>query len=564
MPKKKMGININNKSVEQVADGKEGMVATSHPLASRVGAAVLKEGGNAVDAAAAIVFALNVVEPMMSGIGGSGFMMVHHAEEEKTVVVNGHTRAPLAVTPELFLDENGEVIPFKERSTSGKAIGVPGTLKSVEKALEEFGTMKLEQLINPAIRLAEEGVPVNWVLAHHIDQFEHRMSKETKELFLPNGQPLKEGDLLVQKDLANTLRKIKEHGCDVFYKGEIAEDIVKFAREKGSELTKNDMATYEATLDKPVWGDFEGHKIASCPPPSSGGVTTLQILKMVELLNIGNHDIASPDKCFILSEAMRLGFADREAFMGDPEFIDIPVDGLLNSEYLKERIALVDLNVRNPNITFGNPWKYQKGSDPYTPVVHHEEKPFGETTHFSVADKYGNVVSHTLTLEHPFGSGFLVPDLGLMLNNEVTDFDPHPGGSNQVEGGKRPLSSKSPSIVFKDGRPVMAVGSPGGPTIIASVTQVILNVLTYGLPLKEAVDEARIYNGEYPLMIYEEGVSKKVIKELEKRDHVWDENPLPQGLGNVQAVKIGPDNKSFSGACDMTRQGEAIGINETK
>ncbi len=558
MPKKILAKYVDNKDVVQHATGKNGMVSASHPEASKAGTEMLRKGGNAVDAAAAVVFALNVAEPMMSGIGGSGFMMVHSGDTGKTVVVNGHTKAPKAAHPKLFFDENDEIIPFPKRSTSGDAIGVPGTLMSVAKALEEYGTMSLADVLEPAIKLAEEGVEVNWVLAHHIELFKERMSDETKELFFPNGKPLQKGDLLVQKELAKTFKLIQKKGPDVFYKGEIADAIVNHVQKWGGKLEKEDLEEYEATIDEPVWGEFMDHQMASCPPPSSGGITTLQILEMLERLNIENYKVDSPEKYYYLSEAMRLAFADRAAYMGDPDFNDMPINGMRSPEYIAERIKLIDPEKKNPNIEFGNPWAYQEGGGGRVNEKKFE-RPIGQTTHYAVADNYGNVVSHTLTLEHPFGSGFLVPEYGLMLNNEVTDFDPEPGGPNEIEGGKRPLSSKTPSILFKDGKPVLAVGSPGGPTIIASVSQVVLNMLAYDMTLKDAIDEARIYNGEYPLQIWEGGIPLETREKLKEKDHEWDEEPRGLGIGNVQGIWIDHKHGLFHGACDMTRQGMPMG-----
>nr|WP_240512064.1 gamma-glutamyltransferase [Paludifilum halophilum] len=543
----------------QVDVGTKGMVVTSHPLASQVGARVLRRGGNAVDAAVAIQFALNVAEPMMSGIGGGGFMMVYNRRTEKISVVDSRERAPKGARPDMFLDEDGHVIPFSVRSTHGNAVGVPGTLKGLETALDRWGTRPMSVLMQPAIRMASRGIKVNWVLADAIEDHREKLSKTAaKEVFLPDGEPLKEGDRLVQKDLARTLRMIQLFGTDVFYQGRIGRAIAKTVREHGGTMKDKDLRRYRLTIDRPVRGDYKGYEVASMPPPSSGGITALQILNLLERFDMDDVDVRSPEKYHLFAEASRLAYADRGAYIGDPQFVDVPMQGMLNEEYLEERAEEIDRSRANPDIQPGDPWSYQEGGEPGNRVEQPDDRQMGETTHFTVADRWGNLVSYTSTIEQLFGTGIMVPGYGIMLNNELTDFDAVPGGPNEVRPGKRPMSSMTPTIVLKDGDPVMTVGSPGGSTIIASVAQTILHVLEYDLPLKQAIEEPRIYTKTYPSIRWEEGIPADVRDQLEAMGHRFQNNP--RDIGNVNAIWIDPDTGRYHGAGDSTRESTAIGV----
>ncbi|MBY0122988.1 gamma-glutamyltransferase [Bacillus sp. S/N-304-OC-R1] len=544
----------------QVAVGKNGMVATAHPVASKIGAEVLEKGGNAIDAAVAIQFALNVVEPMMSGIGGGGFMMVYDGKTKETTIINSRERAPQGATPNMFLDKYGNPIPFAERSTGGKAVGVPGTLKGLEKALEKWGTRPMEQLIHPAITLAEKGFPIDSVLAEAIEENKEMLSRTAaKNVFLPKGKPLREGDTLVQKDLAKSFKLIRSKGTDAFYKGPIAEAIAGTVQEFGGSMTAGDLKKYHVTIDKPIWGDYQGYQIASMPPPSSGGVFLLQMLQILDGFHLSQYDVKSWQKYHLLAETMHLAYADRAAYAGDPEFVNVPLKGLLHPEYIKERQRLISLNGVNQNPAAGNPWKYETVSANYGVKQQPNDRKYGETTHFSVTDKWGNVVSYTTTIEQLFGTGIMVPGYGILLNNELTDFDAIPGGANEVQPNKRPLSSMTPTIVFKDGKPVLTVGSPGGPTIITSVLQTILHAIEYDLELKAAVEEPRIYTNNMNSYRYESGIPKNVLSRLNSMGHNFGSEPVT--IGNVQSIYIDHKNGLFKGVADSSRNGAAIGIN---
>jgi gamma-glutamyltranspeptidase / glutathione hydrolase len=543
----------------QVDVGEDGMVATAHPLASEIGAEVLRKGGNAIDASVAIQFALNVVEPMMSGIGGGGFMMVYDGKTKETTIVNSRERAPEGATPDMFLDENGKPIPFSERSTGGKAVGVPGTLKGLETALEMWGTRPLQQLIGPSIKLADKGFPIDSVLADAIADNQDKLSRSAAgEVFLPNGKPLQEGDVLVQDDLAKTFKLIRSHGADALYEGEVADAVADVVQDFGGSMTPEDLAKYDVTVDEPVWGEYQGYEIASMPPPSSGGVFLLQMLKILDDFNLSQYDVNSTEKYHLLAEAMHLAYADRAAYAGDPEFVNVPVNGLLHPDYIKERQELISLDSVNQTPTAGDPWKYENSEANFTPTSQPNDRKYGETTHFTVADKWGNVVSYTTTIEQVFGTGIMVPGYGFMLNNELTDFDAVPGGANEVQPNKRPLSSMTPTIVFENGEPVLTVGSPGGPTIITSVLQTIIHAIEYDMELKEAVEEPRIYTNNLNSYRYEDGIGADTISELNAMGHKF--GPSPTTIGNVQSILIDRENGTFKGVADSSRNGAAIGV----
>lgn len=559
----------NNKKKESAAEalkretahGNAGMVVTAHPVATEIGQQILRDGGNAVDAAIAIQFALNVVEPMMTGIGGSGFMMVYDAKEKQTKIFDGHVRAPKAAYPEMFLDEKGEVIPFRERSTKATAIGVPGILKAMEKALEEYGSMPLADIIEPSLKYAEEGHPVNWVLCDTLKNFEYRLGDTARKFFMPEGTAYQEGDVLIKKELANTYRILQRDGISAFYEGEIGEAIISCVKEMGGIMELSDLRDYKVTVDKPVEGTYKDYKVVSSMAPSAGGFAVMQMLKILEPFHLEQYDVRSWEKYYLVAEAMRLAFTDKKAFISDPEFAELPLKGLFHEDYLEKRRSFINFEARNPAIDFGNPWVYdtvQERSIVRQPFE--KEQELSETTHFTVRDRWGNIVACTSTVEHPFGCGIMVPEYGFFLNNELTDFDSVPGGMNQVEPFKRPVSGKSPTIIFKDGEPILTLGSPGGSTIICSVVQTILNVLDFNMDLKDAIEEPRIFTAMGPYIEWEPGMDMNSKGELEAKGFSF--NDVPHSIGNVQAIQINPKDGSNYGAADSSREGCALGLDE--
>lgn len=534
-----------------------GMVATAHPLASLVGARVLAQGGNAIDAAVATQFALNVVEPMMSGIGGGGFMMIYLAKEGQTVVIDCREQAPAGAKPTMFLDASGQPLPFETAVKTGHAVGVPGTLKGLVTALEKYGTKKLPELIDPAIELAEKGVIVNKPLAEGIAESMYKFNDAAKEVFAPGGQPLPEGALLVQADLAKTLRLIRERGAEVFYGGTLGQAIVKTVEAKGGTMTLADLKGYQAKFREPVRGTYRGYEIVSMPAPSSGGLTLLQMLKILEGYDIHALGHNTTQTLHLMIEAMHLAYADRGKYLGDADFVKIPFKGYLDERYIAQRRALIDFQHANPNVKAGDPWQFEDQKPVALRDVPPVDQP-SQTTHFTVRDRWGNLVSYTTTIEDVFGSGMMVPGYGLMLNNEMTDFDFTPGGANQVLPGKRPRSSMTPTIVFKDGKPVFSVGSPGGATIITTVLQVIMNLIDHGLTVQEAIDAPRIFSSSYPNVSWEAGLPESVRQELTLRGHKLADAPTT--IGSVQSIVIDLTTGKLYGAADARREGTVIGV----
>lgn len=537
----------------------DGMVVSAHPLASEAGYEVLEQGGNAIDAAIAMQYVLTVTEPMMSGIGGGGFMMVYDGATGETSIINSRERAPEGADPEMFLDEDGEPMEFEETVRHGNAIGVPGTLQGLETAHAEWGTLSMEELINPAISIAENGFPIDDFLADMIEESEEKLSRSAaSEVFFKDGEPMVEGEMLVQEDLANTLTLIRDNGTEYFYNSEITEATADVVQEFGGSMTAEDIANYDVTIEEPVWGEFNGYDIATMPPPSSGGIFLLQMLGMLDHFDLSQYEVQSLEKYHLLAEAMHLAYADREEYAGDPEFVDIPVEGLINPDYIKERSELIALDSVNEEPEAGEPWEFQEGSDESVTVEQSEDKVDGQTTHYSVADSYGNVVSFTTTIEQVFGSGIMVPEYGFMLNNEMTDFDAEPGGANEVQPNKRPLSSMTPTIVFDKGVPVMTAGSPGGQTIIASVLQTVINTYEYEMDVHSAVLEPRIFTSDLETYTHEEGVPKEIIDQLNELGHNFEDEAEP--IGNVSSIQYNPETGEFTGATDKNRNGAAFGI----
>ncbi|MFZ7127556.1 MAG: gamma-glutamyltransferase [Desulfobacterales bacterium] len=561
---------------------RQGVVSVSHPLAAEAGARALEKGGNAVDAAAAIQFALNVVEPQFSGIGGGGFMMIHWAETGETFVIESREKAPAAATPDMF-----DGLPFAQASSSGLAVGVPGTLLGVETALREYGTISLAEAIAPAYRLAKDGFAINRFLAADTASARTTYQPETAAVFrLPSGAPLPEGYWLRQPDLARTLRLIAREGSDVFYRGDISEAIVEAQqRSRTSDpargigrMSLEDLDAYDVRIRQPVVGDYRGYTLKSMSPPSSGGLTVIQMLKMLERFPMGDagqgFGFGETRTLHVMIEAMRLAFADRAVWMGDEDFVDVPKVGLIDDDYLAMRSALIDPDTRLSQALPDDPRPYDLAfqGDPMTLAALASEPEHGHTTHFSVVDKWGNVVSYTTTIEAGWGTGIMVPGYGFLLNNELTDFNftptynPDPAnfnpGANDVAPFKRPRSSMAPSILFKGDQPIAAYGSPGGATIINSVFQITLNLIDHGMTIQEAIDAPRISsttsNPAGATVSREAGFSDEVIDALESLGHSISNSTST--IGSVQGVVIDLQTGKLYGGADQRREGTVIGL----
>lgn len=558
---------------------RQGVVSVSTPLAAEAGAKILENKGNAIDAAAAIQFVLNVVEPNFSGIGGGGFMMIYFAETGETFIMESREKAPAAATPDMF-----QGFGFTAASTSGLAVGVPGTLLGVATALENWGTISLSEAIEPAIKLAEDGFEINRFLAGDTASFRTTLQPETAAVFrLPNGDPLPEGYLLKQPDLAKTLRLIADQGPDVFYRGEIAEAIVEAQKRTQAgpggvgRMVLDDLDQYDVRIREPIVGNYRGFTLKSMSPPSSGGLTVVQMLKMLERFPLGDesqgYGFGATRTLNVMIEAMRLAFADRAVWMGDEDFVYVPKDGLIDDDYIAMRSSLIDPDSRIFEIFPDDPRPFDSASLKKN-VMLASLPEHGHTTHFSVVDKWGNVVSYTTTIESGWGTGIMVPGYGFLLNNELTDFnftpragtDP-PGdldfdpGANDVAPFKRPRSSMPPSILFKDDKPIAAYGSPGGSTIINSVFQITLNLIDHNMAIQEAIDAPRISSTTSTptgaSIRRENGFSEDVIQELEDLGHVFRS---PSSIGSVQAIVIDLQTGKQYGGADQRREGTVIGL----
>lgn len=568
-----------------------GVVAVSHPAAAAAGARMLAAGGNAVDAAAAVQFALNVVEPQSSGIGGGGFMLVHLAKTGETFIVDSRESAPAAASADMFAPA-GVAMEFPLASTSGLAVGVPGTVRGVSTALTRWGTMKLADTLAPAIELAEHGFRVNRFLAADIanDGGRTQIHPETAAIFRPGGVPLVEGDWLVQPDLAKTLKRIALWGPDTFYRGALARAIIKAQQSTRAELgeagrgrmTLDDLGRYQVAIRDPLIGQYRGWTLAGMPPPSSGGLTVVQMLDLLERFPLGDasqgYGFGSPKTLHVMIEAMRLAFADRARWIGDDDAAPVPQRGLLHADYVATRSALIRTGRRMDTPQAGDP--VPDGPAPARPKASRiwEESP--HTTHFSIVDRWGNVVSYTSTIEYTWGSGITVPGYGFLLNNELTDFNFVPAadaaagdpGANDVAPYKRPRSSMAPMLLLRDGKPVAAYGSPGGATIINTVLNVTLNLIDHNMPLQQAIDAPRLSVTDAAGRITCEGgqafmqppFSVATQDALRKLGHVGLGEAGTDGcgdtMGSVQAVVIDLATGAHTGAADPRREGTVIRV----
>ena len=534
--------------------GKNGMVASEQGLATQVGLDILKQGGNAIDAAVAVGFALAVVLPNAGNIGGGGFMVLHDDKTGKDVAIDFREIAPAKASRDMYLDNQGNVIDGKSLFTHD-ASGVPGTVAGMEYALKKWGTMPLSKVLEPAIKLADKGFIVSDVLAQTLKEEKSTLGKwsSSKAIFFKNGEPLKSGDLLVQKDLAKSLRLIAKQGAKAFYQGEIATKIAKEMQSHGGTMTLEDLKAYKVVERQPIIGDYRGYKVVTMPPPSSGGVHLIEILNMLEHYPIKEDGVNSAKNIHHMAESMKLAYADRSEYLGDPDFVKIPVTGLTSKAYANERVKTIDDNKArlSSDIKPGKPQPYE--SD--------------QTTHFSVMDKAGNAVAVTYTLNLNFGSGIVVEGTGILLNNEMDDFSVKPGvpnafglvggTANAIEAKKRPLSSMTPTIVMKNNKPWLVTGSPGGARIITTVLQSVVNTIDHEMNPAEAIITPRVHHQWLPDELrVEEGISPDTIKLLQDKGHkVVTKAPM----GRIQIIQA--DDSGFYGYSDPRNpDGKTLGF----
>ena len=537
--------------------GQNGMVVAQNHLASAVGADILRRGGNAMDAAVATGFALAVTLPRAGNLGGGGFMTVWLAEEQRAVVIDYRETAPLLATPDDFLDENG--MPDEDLKRRGaKSVAVPGSVAGFELVHERYGSLPWADLLEPAVALAAEGFTVTPYLADTLIPYTDWLTEDaaTAQVLYPGGQPLAVGDTLVQADLAETLRRIRDQGKDGFYQGEVADRIVAEMVAGNGLITHEDLAEYRAVVRDAVHGNYRGHDIYSVAPPSAGGVTLIQMLNLLERFPLSEMGSGGARSIHVMTEAMKLAYADRSRHVADPAFVHVPVNGLTSKSYADALADGIDPEGRArtaDEINPGDPLPYE-GPD---------------TTHFSIADAHGNLVSNTYTLNYSFGSGLIADGTGVLLNNQMDDFVldttvPNSYGllgpeSSRVQGGKRPVSSMTPTVVIRDGDPYLALGTPGGSHITTAVLQILVNVIDHDLNIAEAIHRPRFHHQWRPdTLLLEQGFSPDTIGILESRGHIVE--ILDWASCSVQAVML--DGGLFFGGADPRRpDARAVGVN---
>ena len=539
---------IEYSSINHPVISKTGMVVSQRQSASEVGARILRKGGNAVDAAVATGLALSVVLPRAGNLGGGGFMVVYLKDIDQTITIDYREKAPSAAHRDLFLDEKGNYDKQKAQFSLLSA-GVPGTVAGLHRALTKYGTMTWQEVLEPSIKLAEEGFVVPHDLANILasPRYKQRLSSNdaaAKSYYKSDKSNYQAGEILKLPDLAWTLKQLSVNGPDAFYKGEIAKKIVKEMERNGGLISAEDLKNYMPVERSPVEGTYKEFKIVSMPPASSGGIHLIQMLNMIEEFPIKDMGFGSADSIHILAEVMKRAYADRSKHLGDMDFYDVPFS-LISKEYssfLNEGIS-VNSRTASSDIFAGDPYPY--------------ESP--DTTHFSVMDQYGNAVSNTYTLNFSYGSGIMIPGTGMLMNNEMDDFSSKPGipngygllGSqaNSIQANKRPLSSMTPTIIFKENKPYLVLGSPGGSRIITTVLQVALNVMEHDMNVAQAVNSPRIHHQWLPeVLMMEKGFGPDTEKLLQEKGYKLYPSST---MGSVQAII--KDGEYFYGAADPRR-----------
>ena len=537
----------------------QAIASSADPRATAAGAEILAKGGSAADATMAMMLALTVVEPQSSGIGGGGFLVHYDAEGGKISTINGRETAPAAATPQRFTDANGKPIPFLQAFPGGKSVGVPGNIRLMAEAHRKWGKLKWAEIFKPAIRLADKGFVVNRTLESRLAMIQRLWPQfETaRSIYWVDGKPAKAGMTLRNPELAKTLRLIAKKGPDAFYTGAIANSIVDTVNKSvvaPGDMTLADLAAYKAVEQNAVCAPYRVYVICGMAPPSSGATTVIQILGTLERFDMKALGKDDPKSWFLIGQAMQLAYADREKYLGDASFVQVPVTGLIDKAYLAERSALIDPSKARADYPAGNP----PGAMPRTAAISGE---VAGTTHFSAVDAKGSIANMTSTIEGPFGSQLIAG--GFFLNNELTDFTfaPEKDGApvaNRVEGGKRPLSSMAPTIVFnREGKPVLALGSAGGKRIIMHVTKTLVGVLDFGLPLKEAIALPNIYFGGGALLVEENTTLATMAQQLANFGQPVKPEDLGSKVNGLQLI-----DGRWTGAADPRSEGNVVAVDK--
>ena len=551
--------NANTSTLIPIIDYKErflpviarsGMVVGPEQLAAEVGAQILRQGGNAIDAAVATGFALAVTYPRAGNLAGGGFMLIHLADDDRETLIDYRETAPAAASRDMFLDNEGNLDKQREYFSLQSA-GVPGTVAGMLYALEKYGTLTREQALAPAIALARDGIPVSYSLFFEISASAQNLRKNPaaeRQFFQPDGSAYAVGDIWRQADLAWTLSEISEEGINGFYGGEVAQLITTEMESGGGLITAQDLADYRVVERQPVRGTYKDFEIVSTPPPSSGGVHIVQMLNILEGYDLQAMGHNSAAYVHHLTESMKLAYADRSLYLADPDFVDVPVTQLIDKAYAEQQRQRIDSNVATPSVDIAPGQLLGSEST--------------ETTHYSVADRFGNVVSNTYTLNFSFGSNIVVPGTGMLLNNEMADFASSPGSANafglvqgeanKIEPGKRPLSSMSPTIVFRAGEPWLATGSPGGSVIISTVLQTTLNAMVFDMNIATAAAEPRMHHQWMPdVLKMEEGFSLDTVRLLQAMGQNVD--MASRTTGRTNSIML--DEGWLYGSSDTRRPG---------
>lgn len=537
----------------------QAIASSADPRATAAGAEILAKGGSAADATMAMMLALTVVEPQSSGIGGGGFLVHYDAEGGKISTINGRETAPAAATPQRFTDANGKPIPFLQAFPGGKSVGVPGNIRLMAEAHRKWGKLKWAEIFKPAIRLADKGFVVNRTLESRLAMIQRLWPQfETaRSIYWVDGKPAKAGMTLRNPELAKTLRLIAKKGPDAFYTGAIANSIVDTVNKSvvaPGDMTLADLAAYKAVEQNAVCAPYRVYVICGMAPPSSGATTVIQILGTLERFDMKALGKDDPKSWFLIGQAMQLAYADREKYLGDASFVQVPVTGLIDKAYLAERSALIDPSKARADYPAGNPPRAM----PRTAAISGE---VAGTTHFSAVDAKGSIANMTSTIEGPFGSQLIAG--GFFLNNELTDFTfaPEKDGApvaNRVEGGKRPLSSMAPTIVFnREGKPVLALGSAGGKRIIMHVTKTLVGVLDFGLPLKEAIALPNIYFGGGALLVEENTTLATMAQQLANFGQPVKPEDLGSKVNGLQLI-----DGQWTGAADPRSEGNVVAVDK--